>query len=588
MTQLSTPQGDGRVARLRHAASLGLAAAVAVLMAPAQSLSDWSPQGNRLSTLSSYQPETFLSCRDRDGVFVVWTERRNSPLQHDIYAQRFTPFGDVALGWPNNGVLVCGARGEQDGPSAAIATGGDLIVEWRDGRSGRAAIYAQRLDAGGGIAAGWPADGIAIATRGPVWASSIVSDDEGGAFFSWLDVADDPRVSVRLQHLSANGLVASGWPDTGLVVAVSDSGLTSIACEDGQGGVLLSVLSFTSFTGSRLSCHRILASGEVAPGWPAAGVVATSTCDIFNTRTVLPSGDGGALLAWQDTRNDEGDIYVTRLTHSGTVAPEWPAEGLPTCTASGVQTSPQACSDRSGGIVVAWSDSRSGAYDIYAGRVTAAGALSPGWPTEGAVVCAALRLQFLTGIADDGTGGAVVVWADYRDDPAETLPRPYAQRVRGDGAVADGWPVNGLALIPGSENAKPQRVVSDGESGAYITWADFYLSRAYIQRVGAGGNVAPPPPAASLVLYPANPNPSTGTVNITFVLRNHGVAAATVLDTGGRRVRQLMRPEAQDAGAHVLTWDGKDDDGRQARPGIYFARVTAGDSRLTERFAMIR
>jgi hypothetical protein len=49
-----------------------------------------------------------------------------------------------------------------------------------------------------------------------------------------------------------------------------------------------------------------------------------------------------------------------------------------------------------------------------------------------------------------------------------------------------------------------------------------------------------------------------------------------------------MRAQAQDAGTHLLAWDGKDEGGREVRPGIYFALVTAGDSRRSERFVVIR
>jgi len=40
-------------------------------------------------------------------------------------------------------------------------------------------------------------------------------------------------------------------------------------------------------------------------------------------------------------------------------------------------------------------------------------------------------------------------------------------------------------------------------------------------------------------------------------------------------VRTLV-DEVQEAGYYTITWDGKDNDGRQVPSGVYFYRLTAG------------
>jgi flagellar hook assembly protein FlgD len=48
-----------------------------------------------------------------------------------------------------------------------------------------------------------------------------------------------------------------------------------------------------------------------------------------------------------------------------------------------------------------------------------------------------------------------------------------------------------------------------------------------------------------------------------------------VLDTSGRRVRTLVDGD-RDAGRHAARWDGENDAGNTAAPGVYFVRLSAG------------
>lgn len=48
-----------------------------------------------------------------------------------------------------------------------------------------------------------------------------------------------------------------------------------------------------------------------------------------------------------------------------------------------------------------------------------------------------------------------------------------------------------------------------------------------------------------------------------------------VYDVNGAVVRTLVDDE-QPAGAYALRWNGRDDEGRPAGPGVYFDRITAG------------
>ncbi|MGH2571168.1 MAG: FlgD immunoglobulin-like domain containing protein, partial [bacterium] len=76
------------------------------------------------------------------------------------------------------------------------------------------------------------------------------------------------------------------------------------------------------------------------------------------------------------------------------------------------------------------------------------------------------------------------------------------------------------------------------------------------------------------------PNPFAGRASISFALDQPGRASVDVFDAAGRRVAKLLDGE-RDAGAHVLSWSGRDDAGRRVASGVYFVRLRAqGETRM--------
>jgi len=82
------------------------------------------------------------------------------------------------------------------------------------------------------------------------------------------------------------------------------------------------------------------------------------------------------------------------------------------------------------------------------------------------------------------------------------------------------------------------------------------------------------PTPATAVSVEAWPNPHRDLVRIRFALPRAQRVLAEVIDLAGRRVRDLGA-RAMDAGSQTLEWDGREDSGRSAKPGLYFVRITA-------------
>jgi hypothetical protein len=52
-------------------------------------------------------------------------------------------------------------------------------------------------------------------------------------------------------------------------------------------------------------------------------------------------------------------------------------------------------------------------------------------------------------------------------------------------------------------------------------------------------------------------------------------------------VRTLVS-EIQAPGTHCAVWDGRDDTGTEASPGIYFYRLDAGDRKIVRKMVLAR
>jgi hypothetical protein len=66
--------------------------------------------------------------------------------------------------------------------------------------------------------------------------------------------------------------------------------------------------------------------------------------------------------------------------------------------------------------------------------------------------------------------------------------------------------------------------------------------------------------------------PAEGTAKINFALNLPGHVSLQVFDVAGRLVRTL-EDGYRNAGAHLVTWDRKTDDGRRAGSGVYFIKL---------------
>lgn len=93
---------------------------------------------------------------------------------------------------------------------------------------------------------------------------------------------------------------------------------------------------------------------------------------------------------------------------------------------------------------------------------------------------------------------------------------------------------------------------------------------------------------SGLALGAARPNPSRGAVAMALTLPGAARVSAVVRDVTGRTVRTLVSDAAWESGAHAIEWDGRGEDGRSLRAGVYFIQVRAGAETVRQRVAVVK
>jgi hypothetical protein len=84
----------------------------------------------------------------------------------------------------------------------------------------------------------------------------------------------------------------------------------------------------------------------------------------------------------------------------------------------------------------------------------------------------------------------------------------------------------------------------------------------------------------------ASPNPFSGRSTLQLTLAAPAAVDLEVFDVAGRLVRRLKRGPIV-AGRHHFEWDGRDRQGREVGPGVYFAKLTSGTTRLATKIVKI-
>jgi hypothetical protein len=142
-----------------------------------------------------------------------------------------------------------------------------------------------------------------------------------------------------------------------------------------------------------------------------------------------------------------------------------PAVNTPVCTALNKQVDPRIIEDGKGGAIIAWKDYRNPMPDVYVQRIDKNGMVK--WAIDGVGACTDAADQSTPNICEDGEGGCIISWSDWRSGIERDI---YAQRLDSNGNVL--WISNGVVVTNKPNREHNEKIVSDGLGGAIIVWEE--------------------------------------------------------------------------------------------------------------------
>ena len=442
---------------------------VFILITSGMALGQWSTNpavNNPICAAAGAQSAPSIISDGSGGSIITWFDRRSGV--DDIYAQRIDANG-VAL-WTTNGVAICTATGNQQYPNIVSDGSGGAIITWEDQRNGNYDVYSQRISAAGTVQ--WATDGVIICTAtGGQYSPTITSDGSAGAIITWYDQRIG-STDIYAQRISGGGTVQ--WTSDGVILcgAANGQSLPKIITDD-SGGAIITWEDQRNGLDIDIYAQRVNASGLaqwLTDGVPISTALSSQQFQGFEAvGNIIADGLGGAIITWFDNRDfatngSTQDVYAQRVNASGVI--QWTIDGAAICTAPNNQEFPTATSDGSGGAIITWRDIRNGSnFDIYGQRISAAGAVQ--WTSNGVAICTAANTQFYPFGVPDGSGGAVIMWQDFRNGSNHDV---YAQRISGGGTVQ--WTSDGVILCGAANGQSLPKIITDGSGGAILTWED--------------------------------------------------------------------------------------------------------------------
>lgn len=280
-------------------------------------------------------------------------------------------------------------------------------------------------------------------------AIAACSDGEGGALAAmpYYDAGVTGSKDIGMFRFAADG--SRPWGDVVRPLALASRDQVDVqVVSDGAGGMLLAWTDpRTVSRSSDIYAHHVDGSAQRVPGW---GFYGSPICDANGPQSqprMTGDGTGGAWVVWFDQRASlEGDLRYTHVLGDGTLASGFTTSGQILCDAPGGQREAVLAGDGAGGVFVVWRDDRNGDADLYAQHILPNGTIAPGWALNGRAVVIAPGDQDQPAIAPVRTGRVIVAWRDARSGPATRIYTDSILDAATTGVTAS--PMHGLALRP--------------------------------------------------------------------------------------------------------------------------------------------
>lgn len=460
---------------------------------------------------------------DANGNFVIaWGDGRND-YTGDIYFQRY----DSSGGRRGNNQRV-NDEAESGGPSIAVDGSGNFVIVWGARRNGafESDIYFQRYDSFGGRQGNKQKvnDDSDLGGGG-----AKIAMDRGGHFVIVWDDLRDENNDVYFQRYDASGVR--------------------------QGN------------NQKVNDNNDRTTPQTSPA-------------------IVMDGNGNFVIVWEDGREGDSGIYFQRYDSSGGRQGN---NQKVNDDANGGQQYPALAMDGDGNFVVAWEDRRDGNIDIYYQRYNSSGIKQGNNQKVNDDLGNAWNRFPSIAMANDGN--FVIVWEDYRYDAL--LADIIGQRYYPDGSKRGG---NYRIVADGPLGREERPVVTANSQQMVFSWVDYrrpakgsdiFAKITTWDWEGVSAVDEQRQISENLGLLQNYPNPFNPSTMINFEIATPGAVSIEIFNQKGQLVKILVNSDLP-AGKHHVEWNGKDDSGSSVSSGVYFYRMRSGKYSSTRKMVMMK
>ena len=267
----------------------------------------WNSLGVPICTAGNEQVIPAIAGDGIGGAFIVWQDYRS--LVH-VYAQHIDSNGQVQ--WTTNGKLICGNAAAEQVPAIVSDNLGNAIIVWQDMRNTYRNLYAQKVDISGTLI--WNSDGIPISIIvGQQSVQNVVSDGNGGAIVTWRDHRGNSE-DIYAQKIDNSGNVQ--WTANGLpVCTAAEDQMQPDMIVTSEGEAIITWYDSRFPYNPDIYAQKI--SGNGITKWDNNGIKISANNKIQGEAEIIYDGSLGAIITWNDNRNNNGDIYAQQIDQNG-------------------------------------------------------------------------------------------------------------------------------------------------------------------------------------------------------------------------------------------------------------------------------
>jgi len=515
---------------------------------------EWQRNGNRIGDGGDF----VLAVSGPDRAVVAWT-RAVAMLRSEVRVQSWTADGDIAPGWPDDGVLLAAPDGWIHDIAVVEDGAGGAFVAWRNRYYSASGIRLHHVTAAGVPAAGWPGGGMLLAESRS--APALAPDGAGGVVVGWSQYL----VGARLQRFDGAGARPPGWPAEG--ITIPDASIDGL-CVDSERHIFMGWAGADPDARHVMIVRRLAMDGTVDPTWPESGAALRNWL-VNGPAWFFPDGRGGAFSMWGGAQvicvvagpgcGSYTNQHTTRVLSDGVFDGSW---------GSGREGSTVA-PDLTGGMLIGLiNDERPSVL-----RLDGGGAPMPGWAPEGNPAMTEQVGDRRVWVTGDGQGGAFCAWGDSRGSD-----HLYASRLDAAGRIAPGWPSTGSAFGWAGDQIQLAYLARGVAVAVWIQQDQKPAGFINALRPGRPGPVIPVVFGVSEV----RPNPSNGPIVVFVDFPNEGLVQLDLVDVTGRRVEtQVFDNRQQIRSGVTFNAAGK------LPAGLYWLRLTQGTRVATRKVAVI-